>query len=241
MSKPQLFCFTYAGGNASFFDAIEKELNGIEVIKCEYSGHGVRHKESLYRDFSELADDVFSQVIQSYRGGEYALFGFSMGTITLIEVLRRILDHHYRKPACVFLAAHEPHTKSELVGFAEDELDRWVKERTIEFGAVPEELVENKTFWRTYLPLYRADYSIIGKYRFEDLQLVTTVPAMVFYSETDTPLSEMKKWGAVFTGECNYYRFEGNHFFIRDHHREMAEIIRKKMFEKLSPRSTGGH
>ena len=25
MSKPQIFCYTYAGGNASFFEAIEKD------------------------------------------------------------------------------------------------------------------------------------------------------------------------------------------------------------------------
>ena len=57
----------------------------------------------------------------------------------------------------------------------------------------------------------------------------TEIPATVFYSETDTPRAEMERWRAVFTGKCGFARFEGNHFFIREHHAEMARIIRAGM------------
>lgn len=40
MSKPQLFCFIYAGGTASFFDDLEKDLHDFEFEKFEYSGQG---------------------------------------------------------------------------------------------------------------------------------------------------------------------------------------------------------
>ncbi len=230
MNKPQLFCFTYAGGNATFFDPVEKDLPEIQFIKPDYSGHGTRHNERFYRCFDELADDLFSIVKKNYSGRDYSLFGYSMGTITLVEVLNRILaDPTMGKPNNVFLAAHEPHSKAELKGFTDSELDEWVKERTIRFGAVPEKLIDNKSFWRMYLPLYRADYSIIGTYKFENLQLVSDIPATIFYSETDTPRSEMNLWQKYFLGECQYYRFDGSHFFIQQHHIEMAEIIRKKM------------
>ena len=65
----QLFCFTYAGGTASFFDPIEKELDGIEVIKLEYSGHGTRHKEPLFYSFDDLSADIFRKLKEQYRGG----------------------------------------------------------------------------------------------------------------------------------------------------------------------------
>ncbi len=76
-----------------------------------------------------------------------------------------------------------------------------------------------------YLPLYRADYSIIGKYKFENLTLKTSVPAVIFYSEADTPRKEMELWKQYFTGNCEYHEFDGNHFFIQEHHEEMANII----------------
>lgn len=227
MKHKQLFCFTYAGGTSSFFDIIEKELNGIDLVKPDYAGHGERHRESFYQDFGHLADDLFQEFMKCYTGGEYGLFGYSMGSISLVEVLKRIVHSEMHLPTNIFLAAHEPHTKSELLGFSGDEIDEWVKERTIRFGAVPENLLNNKVFWRTYLPIYRADYSIIANYGFEELDLKLDIPATVFYSETDTPLSDMKQWDTYFP--CDYYQFSGNHFFIRDHCKEMAEIIRRKM------------
>lgn len=227
MSKPQLFCFTYAGGNAAFFDVIEKDLPEIELVKLEYSGHGTRHKEPYYQDFGELTDDMFRLLRERYSGEAYSFFGYSMGTIALAEVLKRIIaDSMMENPSHVFLAAHEPHSKAELVGFTDDELDEWVKDRTIRFGAVPEKLINNKSFWRMYLPIYRADYSIIGKYRFEDLSLKTSIPATVFYSETDTPRREMELWKKYFTGDCEFFQYEGTHFFIRNHHEEMADVIK---------------
>lgn len=227
MSKLQLFCFTYAGGNASFFDGIEKDLPEVELVKLEYAGHGTRHRESFYQDFDELADDMLRLLKEQRSSEDYALFGYSMGTIALAEVLRKILtDTTLKNPTHVFLAAHEPHSKAELIGFTDNELDEWVKDRTIKFGAVPEKLLNNKSFWRMYLPIYRADYSIIGKYSFEELSLQTTIPATVFYSETDTPRSEMELWKKYFVGECEFFQYEGTHFFIQNHHAEMAYVIK---------------
>ena len=226
MSKPQLFCFTYAGGNASFFDAIEEDIPDIDFIKPDYAGHGTRHKEPFYDNFDQLGSDCFQIVSSALNGEDYGLFGYSMGAITVVEVLKRIeAIAGLKKPSYIFLAAHEPHSKAELIGYSDSKLDEWVKERTIRFGGIPEKLINNKSFWRMYLPIYRADYSLIRKYRFEDLDLCTDIPAALFYSETDTPKTEMELWKKYFTGTCNLYRYNGTHFFIQEHHKEMANVI----------------
>ena len=228
MNNPQLFCFAYAGGNKDFFNILKKDLQGIDLCALEYAGHGERRKEPFYCDFDELANDLY-QVLTKRIQGDYALFGYSMGCISLVEVLKRILSEGITPPTNIFLAAHEPHSRSELIGFSEKELDDWVKMRTIRFDAVPEKLQNNKTFWRTYLPLYRADYSIIGKYKFENLRLSTKISTTIFYSATDTPLNDMKLWERYFTGDCEYHQFDGTHFFIQQHYSEIAKIISEKM------------
>ncbi len=225
---PQLFCFTYAGGTAAFFKVIEPHLDGIEVVNLEYAGHGERHKEPCYADFDALADDMLYEVEKRLHS-HYALFGYSMGSIALVEVLKRIMSSKLPLPVHVFLAAHEPYTKFQLRGFTADELDEWVKRRTIEFGAIPERLLANKVFWRTYLPLYRADYTIIGRYDFEKLDLRTEIPATIFYSETDTPRKGMDLWKHFFYGKCEYYCYEGKHFFIQEHYAEIAEVLKCKL------------
>ena len=229
MHKPQLFCYTYAGGTASFFDDLAKDLDGIETIQFEYAGHGTRHKDSFYRDFSELAEDAYRVMRKAYTGGRYALFGYSMGCISIVELLKIIIRDHIPFPDHVFLAAHDPLTRKEIHGLSPEELDAWVKNRTIAFGAVPEKLINNQAFWRTYLPIYSADYGIIGKHSFEDVDLQVDIPATVFYSDTDTPLTLMKQWENYFTGEIKYYQFEGAHFFMRQHHKEMGKIITEKL------------
>lgn len=222
----QLFCFTYAGGNAAFFEPLTTCIPEIRIVAPDYSGHGSRHKEPFYGDFDELADDMYAALRQQYAGGDYALLGYSMGTISLVEVLKRIIrDNKMPKPICVFLAAHEPQTKSELAGFSSHDMDEEVMQRTIQFGAVPEKLRNNRIFWRTYLPLYRADYSIIGKYRFEMLELETDIPTVVFYSESDTPYAYMEQWKQFFSGPIQFCAFTGNHFFIREHYKEIGAII----------------
>ena len=40
---------------------------------------------------------------------------------------------------------------------------------------------------------------------------------------------EMQLWRNCFVGACEYIRYEGKHFFIRQHHSEMAEVIRSRM------------
>ena len=229
-NKKQIFCFTYAGGNASFYDQIEKDLPEYDFVKLEYAGHGTRHKEPLCQNFTEVADDLYSMIKELYSGEPYALFGYSMGTISLVEVLKRIMEKkELPLPDHVFLAAHEPITKNGYVNTNESRSDEWIRERTIQFGTVPEVLLNNKSFWRMYLPLYRADYRMIGLYQFENLKLFTRIPADVFYSEEDTRLEDMKLWKNIFIGECSFHEFFGKHFFIQVYHEKMADIIRDKL------------
>lgn len=227
----KLFCFTYAGGTADFFNHIEDLIPDIEFVKIEYSGHGKRRNEPYYHSFDELTDDMYNILREHIEPNEkYALFGYSMGAIAASELLRMIIDKsEIEQPTHVFLAAHEPHSKMELEKYSDTELDDYVKERTIRFGGVPERLIRNSSFWRVYLPVYRADYSIIVKYNFDNLSFNTIIPATIFYSEADTPLTEMKKWTQLFQDNCKFYGFKGSHFFINEHSAEMAQIIKERL------------
>ncbi len=227
MNKPQVFCFTYAGGTGNFFRTIADDLPELELSAPDYPGHGKRHREPLLSDFDTLADDMFRTVQEQWNGGRYALFGYSMGTITVTEVLRRILSCGMPLPECVFLAAHAPDISPEFAAFQGGEIpDELVRARTVAFGTVPETLLGNRSFWRMYLPLYRTDYTLISRYSFREPGLEAPVRAVIFYSESDTPLRTMEKWRSIFTGGCSFAAFTGNHFFIKEHHKEMADMIR---------------
>ena len=227
----QLFCFTIAGGTAAFFDQLEKACDSpIEFVKLEYPGHGKRHKEKLCDTFQELSRDLYAQIREKYSGGKYALMGYSMGSIAALETLRQIICmKNLPDPKQVFLAAHEPKSMVELKKYSSEELDDYVKKRTARFGGVPERLLNNNSFWRMYLPLYKADYLMISRYDFEKLDFTTDIPATVFYSETDTPKTEMEHWKKYFTGNCEFMEYIGSHFFINEHYKEMAVLIKERL------------
>ena len=228
-----LFCFPFAGGTADFYNPLEKECgSGIQFIKLEYPGHGLRRKESLCDSFEKLTSDLLPLILntlKSYEYPDYSLMGYSMGSIALFDVLRNLIEcNEILKPKHIFLAAHQPSPIRTLKEIPENELDTWVKKRTIEFGGVDEKLLDNKIFWRVYLPVFKNDYKMIANYNFYASTFFTQIPATIFYSETDTPFLEMKEWDNFFKGECGYIAFSGSHFFIREHYSEMAKIIRNK-------------
>ena len=217
---------------SSFFDKLESCLRAqIKVERLEYAGHGARRKEAFYQNFAELSGDMYAQVKERWKPEEaYGLFGYSMGSIAVVEVLKRILLAQEIDPPChVFLGAHGPAMKRELREDSQWESDEWVKKRTIEFGGIPESLVENRAFWRVYLPQYQADYRLIRRYPFDKMDIACRIPATVFYSETDTPFPEIRRWTQVFQGSCKFIEYPGTHFFIIDHWPEAAEIVKAEL------------
>lgn len=227
----QLFCFTFAGGTTAFYNQLEKEFESkIELVKLEYAGYGTRHKEAFYKNFKELGDDLYSIIKERCKGEEYALLGYSMGSISATEILKRILcNSEIPMPKHMFLAAHEPISQNELLCCADSKIDEYVKKHTISFGGVPKQLISNNSFWRMYLPIYRADYSIIAKYKFENLDIKASIPTTIFYSEKDTTLEKMQLWKKYYTGMCEFVECEGNHFFMHDNYQQIAQIIKERL------------
>ncbi len=237
--KPLLFCFPFAGGTADFYNELENACGeNIRFVKLEYSGHGKRMGEPLYRSFSEMTDDLYPQIMRErkkFSDADYALLGYSMGSIAMFDMLQRICaDEDGRKPRCVFLSAHQPQPIRELLNIPESGIDSWAKNRTIAAGGIDERLLHNKSFWRLYLPIFRADYQLIAAYNFEEVRFQTKIPAVVFYSEEDTPYRDMHAWTKYFVGSSEFVRFDGQHFFIHRHCREMAEIIQKKLTDEFT-------
>lgn len=235
-NRIKLFCFPYAGGNADFYRELKQCIYNtdtqIEVIPLEYPGHGFRRKEELLYNFDELSEDMISQIINQLDGADYALMGYSMGSIVATEVLTKILKREdISKPEKVFLAAHAPKPFALLSALENCSEEEIIKEKTIAFGAIPESLVRNETFWRMYMPLYKADYGMIFNYDFEHIELKTDVDMVALYSQTDTPYETMLLWNNYYTGNNEYYMFEGNHFFIKEHLEEIGKIVVDRLCE----------
>ena len=236
MSKKILFCFTISGGKADFFDSISKYLESdIEVVKLEYAGHGERYREPFYQTLEELVDDLYPVIREKVQKKEvaYSFLGYSLGSIVASAMAQNIMKkREIGAPEALFLAAHEPKQRIELETFSDLEDNESVKKRVISFGNVPDRLIENKAYWRVYLPIYRADFAMIGRFDFGSLERKEEIPVTVFYSEEDVSFTRIQKWDRIYK-KCDYVRYSGSHFFIIEHCEKMADVIKQKMLKEL--------
>ena len=228
----KLFCCTFAGGNGSFFDGLEAYIcPEIELVKLEYAGHTKRHHEAFYGDFEELALDMYRQIKSQITLNEsYALFGYSMGAIAVAEVTKLILSMgELQLPVHMFLASHAPCAVWGGYNTDDADSDEVIQQWTIRFGGLPDKLINSRTFWRIYLPIYRADFKLIMFYDYSRLDYVTDIPATVLFSPEDIARSDMEKWHGIFNGEFNLEEYDGGHFFLRQHECEVAGVIMRRM------------
>lgn len=235
-----LFCFPVAGGTIAFFDQIETAINNrsdrVKLIKLEYSGHGRRMREPLYDSFDKMSEDLtpgIEKVLDQYPDAAYGMFGYSMGSLSAFILVQKIVrERKLRQPNHLFLAAHPPKPIEGLKEISDDKIEEWCKQRTISFGGVPKKLVNNNAFWRMYLPMYIADYRIIASYDFETVSFSSDIPATIFYSEIDTPFTDVSEWSKYFT-HIEFIEYDGSHFFINKHFDEMADVICRNLEDKI--------
>ena len=227
----QLFCFSHAGGSASFYDALSECLKpDIKLISLEYAGHGSRQKESLCLNMDEMITDLCMQLYDRYdKNDEIALMGYSMGTIVVMALYDRLSKQKCLPPfKQIFLAAHCPVTQKNLAQFIDPCMKDYVKEYVVKFGGIPRRLLSRDVFWRMYLPIYQADFHIIGEFEFEKQTSKINVPTTLFFSDSDTPRDKMELWGNYLSAGFDMVEYEGNHFFINENYKHMAGVIRKK-------------
>lgn len=227
MDKTQLFCIPYAGGSASFFSNLSKLLgDSLEVHALEYAGHGLRRREPFYENVSQLVRETAAQ-IKDRRNLEvpYLIFGYSMGSMVTYEAVTEYLLED--SPKHVFLAAHEPpHLSFRGKAYALLDDEEFIK-AVENFGGFDERIKSDQRFRDIFLPPMRADYRYLQEYRWKEGHDILPCDITVFYSSEDTRREDMLQWQQHTVGTMELKRFSGNHFFLKKHEEEIADIIRK--------------
>lgn len=227
--RMQLFCIPYAGGMADIFQELSELLgDDFEVAALEYAGHGRRKTEPFYRDFGELADDIAGQIKERRRADvPFAVFGYSMGSVGAYEVITRRLPE---APEHIFLASHEaPDVEWDSKKYETLDDDAFMDE-LITFGGFGEkdrQLLKNRFFYKLYFRPIREDYRLLANYRMEERHLLPA-DTTVFYSPDDPSAAQIESWSRFAGKGIEYIPLGHDHFFIRQHAREIAQVIRER-------------
>ena len=228
-AKLRLFCFPYAGGNASIFEGWEKSLpEFVDVFAIQAPGRTVRFAEKPIASLHEKVS-ILAHEIEPYLDVPHVFVGHSNGALTAFELARELQLRNSggtQLRHLVLSAKRAPHLpRRERI---HDLPYEQFKEKLREFRATPVEILEQDELMQLLEPMLRADFSLSETHNFRtDIQLES--PTTLFWGDADheVPKDDMLAWQAHVTREVQLIEFNGDHFFINHNRGEFLGHVRK--------------
>ena len=98
----------------------------------------------------------------------------------------------------------------------------------MEFGAIDERILKIKEFRTQFVPIIRADFAIIEKYKPDPLKKLD-VPLAVYFGSEDRIVRKdnIILWRDYTSGEVTVKKCSGGHFFINNCAEEICSDINR--------------
>ncbi|MDP4180093.1 MAG: thioesterase domain-containing protein [Bacillota bacterium] len=232
MNKYKIFFLPYAGASAAAYASWKKYLNHkADVYPVELKGRGRRFNESFYENMEEAVEDVFKIVSREIGENKYVIYGHSMGTILAYELNRRIRKEKLKEPEHIFLSGrNSPGTFSPLKDIHLLNDDDFAL-KIAELGGTSKEVFENYELRSIFLPIMKADFKIVDSYVFNnDFKLRCGITVINGKQDKMVSYENTRKWEGLTEGDCKYFEFDGDHFFINDYKKEISQIINDTLY-----------
>lgn len=234
-AKMRLFCFPYAGGNATIFRGWQRLFpDAIEICPLQYPGRGNRLREPPFTSAGPLAADI-TQALIPFLDLPFAFFGHSMGAILAFEVTRELRKRLKPQPFHLFLsAARAPQFRSPDPPVYDLPEPAFIEELR-RLNGTPPEVLENAELMALMLPMLRADFALSQSYAFVPEGGPLSCPLSV-YGGTDDPsfsTAELEGWREQTAGAFALHMFQGDHFYLHPSEtlltaKVLREIVRAK-------------
>lgn len=223
MAKPQLFLLHFAGGNSYSYKEISGLLKDFDTISLELPGRGRRIDEPLLKDFDHAAIDFYNQIVNRLNSNDFAIYGHSMGAVLAFKV-SEMLENIGRAPVCLFVSGNPgPGIKENKKRYLMTH-DNFLKELK-SLGGLPDFLLDNKELFDFFEPILRADFEIVEK---KDTcgGIVISSPIFAMMGTDEEYAESISNWSYFTNTSFNYEVLKGDHFFIIQHPKRVAEIIK---------------
>ncbi|MHB8063776.1 MAG: thioesterase II family protein [Ruminiclostridium sp.] len=236
MDKIQLFCIPYAGGSALIYSQWKKYLHeSIELCPVELSGRGKRIGSPFYKSIYEAADDIYNnmkEVLSS--NSSYALYGHSMGSLLVYELLYKLKSSGLCGPRHVFFSgSNPPHinkNKKTLHLLPEKEFI----DEVLKLGGTPTDTFKNEEIAQVFVPILRADFKILETYNYfpKESKISCKVTALTGTDDATVLLHDVYSWKEYVESEFNVVEITGGHFFILDNAQKVVSIINNTLVSR---------
>jgi medium-chain acyl-[acyl-carrier-protein] hydrolase len=229
----RLFCFHFAGGEASAFRDWANDLpENVEVVAIQLPGRAERHREQPFTDMRKLVVELYD-AIHPFLDKPYFFFGHSLGATVAYELTARIQALGRAMPLHVMLSASQAPTADRRILRTSTLSDDEFSDHLRMYCGTPEVVIRDRSFFNAYLPRLRADFALIESYACPSRSSLQC-PVSAYGGSDDPwiPESSVAGWG--FCADTFDYRlFPGGHFYIRESRTELLQSLRKSIASHL--------
>lgn len=237
-AKPKIIAIPFAGGNKYSFNKIEKEMSpGFEWITLELPGRGDRFTEPLLDNLPDMVDDLFVKIRQHIIKGEYLLLGHSMGCLLGYELMKKLRENNLKLPLCTFFLGRGAPEHNRFKNKKSDLPQELFWDEIKKMGGMPNDFFDQKDLLEIFYPILKNDFRAIENYNYFKMDKPFSIPMNIIMGNEEigeqaekTSIKEMKDWGNETDADCTFEILEGNHFFIH----EKSKIIAQKMMQSIS-------
>ncbi len=224
MKRPQLFLLHFAGGNYYSFRFLKPYLSCFEVVCLELPGRGNRGEEPLLKDFEAAAIDLYDQIITKLKSNKFMIYGHSMGAYLGLRVANLLENSGNYLTGLVVSGNPGPgiFRSKKNVNYLLNKSEFISELRTL--GGMSKDLLENEEIFSFFEPVLRADFEIAER---NQLAVQPPINAKLFaiMGSEEENVAQIDNWSRFTKGDFKTLVLEGNHFFIYDHPRRIADII----------------
>ena len=221
-----LFIFPFAGGSSYSFEFFKKNgLTGIHAL--DYPGRGKKLMHPSMDNVFNVVDSLYDE-IKNRLNGPYCFYGHSMGTLISYLLIQKLKSNNQMLPHHLFVSGRG--APSVPIGESRHDLPHkefW--QRIKELGGCPDEVLENADLMDFFEPILRTDLKAIETYQYEDAEPLK-IPITILLGKDDKVTSEEAiLWQKETIHPIDIQYFDGGHFFILDHAKEISDLMKAKM------------
>lgn len=227
----KLFCLPHAGASANRYYSWTKYLTMkyIDIVPLELAGRGNRTNKEYYDSLEDAIEDIYLTILNSLNDEPYIIVGHSFGSLLAFKLAERLASNKDLLPKALILSGGLPPQipRKEIIHTLPD-IEFMMKVN--DFGAVPEELIENKHLREIFLPIIRNDIRILETY---PRHIIKPLDIDLFILNGSSDKKIMKEyddlllWEQLTLRKCEFHFFSGNHFFIFENPSEVISLIQK--------------
>jgi medium-chain acyl-[acyl-carrier-protein] hydrolase len=212
----RLYCFSYACGGASAFEAWNERLDPrIEVCRLQLPGRETRRTEPpLVR--LDLVYQLFEEIARRGDATPFVFFGYCMGGRIAVAVARHLRRKQLALPSAMFVAAAREPGQVRLKDIPKYELsDDDMLRYAAKFCDIPSYIFDDPHRLRRLLTLMRADIELSDTIEFA-AEAPFTFPLTVFGGREDGAVrpEHLLPWKDHTSGRFTLQLFDGPHMFI---------------------------